>query len=127
VRIFGEARVRTGHVQLDRVVAEAGECPSDPPGRFLGHVGGLDRLFPDPERVDFCLQALAGDGDPLLLADQNAELTGEVGHLFPDRRLAGAGLAGQVLPTDLERPGLLAGEPLGTVLELGDLELDALP
>jgi hypothetical protein len=103
------------------VFLDVGECLMDRPGCFLGRVGGLDRLLPGPERVDLRLQALTGNGQPLLLTRQGGKLTEHVGELLPDRCLAGSRLAGQILPPDIKRLLALAGEPaahLGQGFEL---------
>jgi len=102
-------------------------APRKLPRCFVGRVGGLERLLPGPERVDLRLQALTGVGESLLLPQHGGTLLAQGGELLLDRRLAGSRFAGYVLPPGINRVLALPGEFRGCLLELADLQLDALP
>ena len=115
-----------GHADVAHLLADAGDGLADPGLGLGGGVGGLDRLLAGAEGLDLGLQPLLGEDELLLLALEVGVLGPEVGDLRGEARLAGQGLAGEVLAAGGDGLLGLALELGRLLLELVDLELDAL-
>ena len=114
------------HPEIFGVLADVSEGLTDSPGCLIGRVAGLDRLPAGPERIDLGLQPLASGGEPLFLAPQVAKLMAKLGQLLLDTCLPCLRVAGQVLPSGLQRALGLSGELRRSLLQLTDLQLQAL-
>src|SRR5258707_4773043 len=98
----------------------------DPAGGPGGRAGGLEDLLPCTERIDLGPEPLTDRGKFLLLAPEDRKPMAQARKLLLDPGLAGLRVPGQVLSLCIERVRALPGELRGALLELIDLQLDAL-
>ena len=115
-----------GEADVAHLLADARHRLADARLRLGGGVGRLDRLLAGAEGLDLGLQPLLRQDELLLLALERRLLLLEGGDLRGEPGLAGQRLAGEVLATGADGLLGLSLELGRLLLELVDLELDAL-